>query len=328
MQPPAHSIPLAPVPAGRWAVGVSGGADSVALLLILHHRARAATNELALHVVHLDHETRGAASTGDADFVRELAGKLGLPCTVARRSEIEPAMGELPANPSARYRAARLALFRRTCDRHALDGVVLAHHADDQAETVLHRLLRGSAAAGLAGMAQRSNIAGLTILRPLLGAHRAQLRTFLRDRAQSWREDQSNSSDDYFRNRLRRLLAAHPELTNGLLDLAAACRGLRDYTRRHAPVLPHEFTPGAVRDLPPLLARESLRRWLESQGSPPDQLSRAVVDRLLLMASDAATPPRSHFPGPLLVRRKSGRIFVDRSFSRRRTRTNADQAEE
>src|SRR5581483_12515163 len=97
---------IAAVPPGAWAVGVSGGADSVALLLLLAGRG-----DLALHVVHLNHETRGPESDGDERFVRDLAGRLNLPCVAARRSEVEPALDDLAANPSARYRAARMALF-------------------------------------------------------------------------------------------------------------------------------------------------------------------------------------------------------------------------
>src|SRR5205823_3368696 len=158
--------------------------------------------------------------------------------------------------------------------------------------------------AGLAGMAERTTVGGLTMLRPLLAARREDLRQYLRGRGQPRREDESNASDDYFRNRLRRLLAAHPALTEDLLALAAACRELRRYPRRHAPVLPEEFAVAAVREVPPLLARESVRQWLESHGCPPEDLSRAVLDRLLLMATDAAAPARSHFSGPLLIRRK------------------------
>src|SRR5687768_5961056 len=96
--PEASSVGIAEraaatVPPGRWAVGVSGGADSVALLLLLRDRP-----DLALHVVHLDHETRGGASADDAGFVEDLAARLRVPCTVARRSEVETDMARLPAN--------------------------------------------------------------------------------------------------------------------------------------------------------------------------------------------------------------------------------------
>ena len=127
------------VPSGRWAGGVSGGADSVALLLLLDQR-RESEPGLFLHVVHLDHQTRGAESTADAEFVRRLAAGRGVPCTIARRDQVEREMTDLPPNPSARYRALRHEVFRRVIAQHRLQGVLLAHHADDQAETVLHRL--------------------------------------------------------------------------------------------------------------------------------------------------------------------------------------------
>src|ERR1700722_9419907 len=93
------------IPPGNWAIGVSGGADSVALLLLLQRRP-----DLSLHVVHLDHETRNGESADDAEFVAQLADTLALPCTIALRSQIE-----LPpiANLSARFRLARIALFKR-----------------------------------------------------------------------------------------------------------------------------------------------------------------------------------------------------------------------
>src|SRR4051812_40340078 len=89
------------VPAGAWAVAVSSGADSVALLELLRHRP-----ELSLHVVHLDHETRAGESAADAQFVRDLAARWDLPITTAVRSEIERDLQRFPANLSARFRAA------------------------------------------------------------------------------------------------------------------------------------------------------------------------------------------------------------------------------
>src|SRR6185437_3878431 len=174
MPDPALTSAIATLPPGAWAVGVSGGADSVALLLLL-----CAREDLSLHVVHLDHQTRGDDSTGDARFVRELAERLHLRCTVALRSDVEATMSDLPGNTSSRYRAARIALFRKVVEEEDLAGVILAHHADDQAETVLHRLLRGSGPTGLAAMERATNIGGLRIVRPLLSVARETLRAFL-----------------------------------------------------------------------------------------------------------------------------------------------------
>jgi tRNA(Ile)-lysidine synthetase-like protein len=293
------------VPSGAWAVGVSGGADSVALLRLLQQRP-----DLSLHVVHLDHQTRGAESTGDADFVRSMAAMLALPCTIALRSEIEATMEELPANTSSRYRAARIALFRKVVTEHGLSGVVLAHHADDQAETVLVRLLRGSGAMGLAGMEELTDLGGLRMARPLLGVRREALRGYLQSIGQSWREDASNESDKYLRNRLRRLVADSPEMFAALNELGDACGMLREWVRASAPVLGACFAVSQLADLPPILAAESARRWLVERGVPPDQLAPATIARLVSMATDAGSAARAHFPGRMPVRRKGGTIAV------------------
>jgi tRNA(Ile)-lysidine synthetase-like protein len=293
-------------PGGRFAVGVSGGADSVALLRLL-----CARGDLSLHVVHLDHQTRGAASTADAQFVGALAASLNLPCTIRTRAQAEASVAAaLPTNPSARFRALRLMLFREVVAAHALDGAALAHHADDVAETVLHRLLRRSGAAGLAGIEAQALLAGVIIVRPLLGVRRDALREHLRSIGQPWREDESNSTPRYGRNRLRSFLAEQPQLTQALLDLSAACRLLRGWIRGSAPALPESFPLRALHDLPDILARESARRWLTDHGAPPNDLAPPVLDRLICLARDAATPAHQHFPGRLHVRRRGGQILA------------------
>src|SRR5207248_5041900 len=132
---------------------------------------------------HLDHQTRGDASAADAEFVARLAigGKGSEPIrTIARRDEVERGMTALPSNSSARYRAARFELFRQVVESLGLLGVILAHHADDQAETILLRLLRGAQApAALAGMSPRTTVHGVRVLRPLLGVRAADLRQYL-----------------------------------------------------------------------------------------------------------------------------------------------------
>jgi tRNA(Ile)-lysidine synthase len=291
------------VPAGRWAVAVSGGADSVALLRLLSTR-----QDLLLHVVHLDHQTRAQASTDDARFVAELAGKLRIACTIALRSEIEPSLADPPENPSARYRAARLELYRRVVGERDLNGVILAHHADDQAETVLQRLIRGASAAGLCGMSPQTRFGELLTLRPLLCLSRDDLRNHLREIGQSWREDESNQSVRYLRNRLRRWLAEDSELKDALLELCLTCRSLRDWTKDNAPRLAESFRTKELQSLPALLARESARRWLRARGGGAEELAEAALDRLIEMATDAASASRQTFAGNVTVSRRGGRI--------------------
>jgi tRNA(Ile)-lysidine synthetase-like protein len=319
---PPHASTLtaavAQVPPGAWGVAVSGGADSVALLSLLRERS-VREPALRLHVVHLDHQTREGASGEDAAFVRSLAERWNMPCHVARRDAIEPALearGRLPNNLSARFRAVRFEWFRQVVERSSLAGVILAHHADDQAETVLLRLLRGSGYAGLAGMSRDTRVRGVRVLRPMLGVPRAVLREHLEQTGQPWREDVSNATPRYARNRVRRALETRPELTPGLVDLSRGCRALKRWVAGAAPVLPATFGVKQLARLPLILARHAAGQWLRAQGVLTEKLSPVVVDLLIEMANDAASAPRQTFPSRLTVRRRAGQVWAERDRSR------------
>ncbi|HTL28908.1 MAG TPA: ATP-binding protein, partial [Tepidisphaeraceae bacterium] len=185
--------------------------------------------------------------------------------------------------------------------------------ADDQVETVFQRLVRGSGIAGLVGMSAKATVSGVVIRRPLLGIRREMLRQYLQSIGQSWREDSSNASDQYSRNRIRNILARDEDVDEALLYLSRACRELRHWTRAHAPKLAAEFNVIEIQNLPDFLARESARLWLANRGVPGDDLRPDVVARLIEMANDAATPSRLHFPGTILVRRRRGMISADRT---------------
>ena len=236
------------IPAGRWAVGVSGGADSVALLSLLRGRA-----DLSLVVAHLDHQTRAGASAEDARFVQMLASEWNLPFEMARLEDVIGGVSDPPKNRSAQFCAARLAFFRRVVMEHGLAGVILAHHSDDQAETVLLRLLRGSGFAGLAGMSGRSVVGGLTILRPLLGAPRESLREHLRGIGQAWREDQSNQSPQYGEPDSPHARKS-PDLSRSLVEAGKACDALRRWSNQ-LPEPPEQMLLSSLQDLPTILAR-------------------------------------------------------------------------
>ena len=291
------------VPPGAWAVGVSGGADSVALLSLLRGR-----RDVQLTVVHLDHETRAGASAADAQFVQKLCDACAVPCVIATLSSVEPELPRRPKNLSSRWRLARLALYRRVVESRGLRGVILAHHADDQAETIFHRLVRGSGSAGLGGMVPQTTLSGLTVLRPLLGVRREALRRYLASQEQVWREDASNASPRYARNRIRRLLAVRPGLTEPLLELGADCRRVKDWLDAQAPALADSFALADVRALPPPIARRALLQWLRQRS--PVSVEPASAEGLLEMVLDAASPARRHFPGNVLVCRRRGEIFI------------------
>lgn len=169
----------------RVAVAVSGGLDSVVLLhVLLRTRGR---HGGVLSAVTVDHGTR-SDSASDADFVQELAQQAGLACHRATLC-----LG--PGASEAACREGRYGVFQTL----PVDRVALAHHRDDQAETVLLRLLRGAGTAGLAGMAPRRG----RYVRPLLGLRRSDLERYAAEHALTWREDPTNASPRHLRNRVR-----------------------------------------------------------------------------------------------------------------------------
>jgi len=185
------------MPGDRLGVAVSGGADSVALLRLLH----GLQDELGIRltVLHFQHGLRGAESAGDEEFTRELAARLGLEfhrdeADVARSAE------ELGINLEEAGRRLRTAFFERKVSEGRVKRVATAHTADDQAETLLAHLLRGSGLAGLAGIYP---VAGV-VVRPLLEVRRGELRGWLGSIGQAWREDSTNVDTTRLRARLRR----------------------------------------------------------------------------------------------------------------------------
>ena len=243
LRPDLRPLPLA------LGVAVSGGADSVALLRLLVEHA----GNPRLVVIHVNHQLRGADADEDERFVSELAESLGIGVFIRRRDELE-ATPNLPANPSARYRAMRLAAYREAMAAHAIDGVALAHHADDQAETILLRLIRGGGWPALRGMSERATVAGVPIVRPLLGVHRVTLRAYLSEIGQPWREDASNASPKYRRNTVRVVLAERPGLADALNALAGNAKALHVAIDQAATALPESFPRNAL-DRPGIVAQ-------------------------------------------------------------------------
>jgi len=182
-------------------VGVSGGADSVALLLGLVEVAPPGPAPRLL-VAHAHHGLRAAADA-DLAFVEALAARLRLPLVAAHLAVAE-GDGVRGEGLEARARRMRYRWLGEAAHAAGARHVVVAHTADDQAETILHRILRGTGVAGLSGMKPaRRLVEGVALLRPLLGVRRGEVRDFLRWRGQAWREDPTNADPRFARSFLR-----------------------------------------------------------------------------------------------------------------------------
>lgn len=212
---------------GRVLVGVSGGADSVALLCALARVRDAAVDDLPLTVLagHLDHQLRGQESTADAAWVRRLCWKLKTPLSEDRANLGKTALDHSALEETARQ--ARYGFLAQTALAQDCQWVLVAHTADDQAETVLHRVLRGTGIDGLRGMPPiRPLTDGVQLARPLLDISRADVVAFLQWAQQDWREDQSNRDTSLTRNSIRHDLLPmlreryNPQIVPALLRLA------------------------------------------------------------------------------------------------------------
>ncbi len=242
----------------RVGVGVSGGADSVALLMVLLELRD--WLGIVLSVAHLNHKLRGAAADADEKFVAKLAAKHGLEfhresVDVAARARREK------ANLEDAGRRARYEFFARLVAEGKVDRVAVAHTTDDQAETVLAHILRGTGLAGLGGIHPRTE----SVVRPLLYVRRAELRAYLRAKKQKWREDATNQDTVRTRARIRRKLL---------------------------PLLEREFQSGVVEHLASLaeFARED-EEFLEVLAEErSESLARKIGDETRIAVGDLLGP--------------------------------------
>jgi len=236
-------------------VGCSGGGDSVALVDIL----RELCPHVRLTLIHCDHQAR-PESAADAMFVSAYAASLGLECRIV----LAPLPALATGSREAGWRDLRRAAFRSATDELSADAVALGHTADDQAETVLLNLARGSGLRGLAAMQSRIDHDGLVVLRPLLGMRRRALRHYAHERGLEWRRDASNDDVAFSRNRIRasvvpELEAIAPGAVANIARLAGIVREHERYLEASAEAerskleLDEEF-PGGVALTGPRLA--------------------------------------------------------------------------
>jgi len=238
-------------PGMRLAVGLSGGADSVALRCALADRA--GDSGLVLHAAHLHHGLRGEEADADLEFSRELARRLGTPFHEAlvdtaaearrgRRTAAQPSADDLPADSiEGTARRLRYAWFRQLQQEVPLDAVATAHTFDDQAETVLAKFLRGAWTEGLSGI--HPKLEGPErgqVIRPLLHVSRAEIEAYLNARKQPWREDSSNRHLTFTRNRIRHELLPqletwNPRLREHLAQMAELARAEESWWKSEVP---------------------------------------------------------------------------------------------
>jgi len=301
-------------PGSTILVGLSGGPDSVALLHVLE--GLQSTFDFGLTAAHLNHGLRGAESSRDETFVRKLCFQYGVDLTVERAKGLARSMSNL----EERARQQRHRFLNRVADRIGADYIALAHHADDQAETLLMRLLRGAGAAGLAAMSESGPA---RIVRPLLTARRSAIVDYLHAIDAEWVTDSSNLTPDLFRNKLRLELMPMlerdyaPGLTYRLTELADEMRGLDRFIAILAQASVKKRLDGSrlsiagFRDHDPIFATAILREYLRGHLGDLRRISRAHLSAILELCRSSQPSSSTNLPGGWSARREYDSLIIE-----------------
>lgn len=294
----------------------SGGPDSIAMATSLHELGR---EGIGLAVAHYNHRTRGEESDRDEEFVRDFCAKLGLPLTVGSAPAASDQLSE------AKARGMRYEFLERAALKFGARYVAVAHTADDQAETVLLRIVRGTGVRGLASMEPTrpmSDASGVLLIRPMLTLHRSDINEYLQSKDIVAREDSSNDDLRYARNRVRRtvmptLQELNPEVVDAMTRLAADAREHRDVVALQA----EEHTPRSDSVESRLLARlpqpvaayvlEHMHSRVAT-GESDSQLERHHIEEALRLAS-RREPSDMHLPGNVVLRNRYGETSLSHS---------------
>ena len=332
-------------PGDRVGIAVSGGADSVALLRLLE--SLRLELGVTLLVIHFDHMLRGAESDRDASFVEELARARGLEF-VSARDDVRAAATLNAGNIEETARHLRYGFFERILASQKATRVAVAHTADDQAETILARMIRGTGLTGLASIYPVvDSPSGGTIIRPLLHIRRQELRDYLQECGQEWREDATNADQSRLRARVRAQLLPilerdfSPAIVQHLGDLARFAREeesfwsalVEDRVAKYARITSnshsHNTLSISARDLlsplmfggageqaaaPPAraLTERLIRRLYEKVRGDRRELSARHVEQVIRLAAESTSGKRLRLPGRIAVER----VFDDITFSR------------
>ncbi|MBL7134571.1 MAG: tRNA lysidine(34) synthetase TilS [Phycisphaerae bacterium] len=323
-------------PGAGVVVGVSGGADSVALLAILRELAVRADRGYALTAAHLHHGLRESADADEA-FVRDLAGEWRRIRLISERRDVPAAAQAAGEGIEAAARRLRYEFLAEAAVKAGAACVAVGHHADDNAETVLHRIIRGTHLHGLAGIRPARRLGGspVMLVRPLLRVRRAEIERYCRRAGIAWRMDPTNTEARFRRNFIRHELLGllrdrlNPRADEAILRLAEAAADADAYLTAQAdevlsrarepadgPAGGPQGPPGALLldcgllgDQPPVIQTCAMRIALETIGVPMRTVDAEKLGELAeLLGGDRQAVP---LPGGYLARRRAGNLVLE-----------------
>lgn len=315
-----------------WVVGVSGGPDSTLLLHALTQLSIEKNLDWRLHVAHLHHGLRGDEADADALFVQQLGESLGL-AVLSERQDIRAHIELRGGSTEEVARQYRYEFLERMALRTGSELVAVGHHADDNAETIFHRIVRGTGLRGLAGMSDARPIqpgSRIRLIRPLLSQRRERLEAICNERGLKYRIDSTNLSHEFTRGRIRNEIlpllrnTMNPNVTEALLRLGEHARWLGNYLedaagRTFDSLVVSESPDRLVLNTAALLSKqriiqaEVVRRAVSIVLGREQDLSYANIESILRLAHAMHSGKEIHVPGPVVVRKRYDRLeFLQR----------------
>jgi tRNA(Ile)-lysidine synthase len=317
-------------------LAVSGGADSMAMLHAICALQNRGVVDARLACAHINHQLRGEQSDEDEQFVVRQAEKLGLKVSV-RRADVRGHARQANLSIETAARELRIESLLDIAAQTGCSRIATAHQKDDNAETIVQRLARGTGIRGLGGIwpVRAFGQGDIRFIRPMLAVTRQEVIAYLKERNLQWREDRTNAECTYRRNYIRhRLLPALQadcagSLAEQLSDLSRSARGYYVFVCRRADevwVDSTEFDEGKViLDCAKLLAEakavrvELVRRGLTSLGSGQREITQEHYERVLELAEQNTGGRRVELPGGFVARREYGKLFLERTKTDRKT---------
>lgn len=307
----------------RIVVGVSGGPDSIALLHLLVELNRSHEWQLDLHIAHLNHQVRLDDADQDAAFVQATADQLSIPCTIESR-DIPAFAKEQSISLEEAGRQERYAFFGRVCLRTGAKTIAVGHHADDNAETILHRIFRGTGLRGLGGIPPTRSLtpgSEVRIVRPLLKFTRQSILNYLADAGVDYREDHTNEFDEPMRNRIRNKIIplieaeVNSQVREALVRLSEQAQWLQEFlgetVQRTFNTLIISHTDQEIILNANVLSRKSrivqtelIRMAYRSFGLGEQDLAFTHLVSVLDIIADPASGKQANLPGGMTIEKR------------------------
>jgi tRNA(Ile)-lysidine synthase len=301
-------------------IAVSGGADSVALLLCLNHLAREL--QISISVAHLNHRIRGSEADADQEFVREISASLGV-AFITETIEVKEEASKTKENLEQLARKLRYDFLRRAAAEITANKIAVGHSMNDQAETVLFRFLRGS---GIQGLSAIHPILNGMIVRPLLGCTRSRIIQYLKSQGAQYREDSTNQDLSYTRNRLRQELIPSLEKTynpNLIQTLSRTARmayetwdfmeseGVKAFEAIHR-TIPEGISLqiNEIKKLHPALQKQVLRFALKCCLGSLSNIAAAHIESLLELCNNSQSGSQIQLPGKGIASRQFDQLIM------------------